>query len=132
MLRKSLWLLILLNAYGCGSVERQVPPAKTITKQDDTVMRWQPSQTFKGKLHGAEFVFEHKNHQEYRLKQGDQKTGGKLNTERGYKDDANATVFVLDPDKPESEQKYLVRMSNGSFLILNPRREVNAELEVLK
>jgi len=36
---------------------------------------------------------------------------GKLNTERGYGKDRNATLFITDYDKPASEQKYFVRLT---------------------
>ncbi len=37
---------------------------------------------------------------------------GKLNTERGFENDVNATVFVLNYDQPEKNQIYFVRLTN--------------------
>ncbi|MFL5729977.1 MAG: copper resistance protein NlpE N-terminal domain-containing protein [Cytophagaceae bacterium] len=39
-------------------------------------------------------------------------TSGMLNTERGFENDRNATLFVLDADKPRQEQQYFVRLTD--------------------
>lgn len=39
------------------------------------------------------------------------KTKGKLNTERGYEDDADATVYILNYDLPANKQRYFVRLT---------------------
>lgn len=37
---------------------------------------------------------------------------GSLNTERGFEDDPDATVYILNYDQPESNQRYFVRLTN--------------------
>jgi hypothetical protein len=34
-----------------------------------------------------------------------------LNTERGYENDPDATVYVLNPDQPVNDQRYFVRLT---------------------
>ncbi len=42
---------------------------------------------------------------------------GKFNTERGFKEDIDATVFILNYDKPENEQLYFVYFSNNPNIL---------------
>jgi copper homeostasis protein (lipoprotein) len=41
-------------------------------------------------------------------------SSGMLNTERGFENDRNATLFVLDADKPRQEQQYFVRLTDDT------------------
>ncbi len=52
---------------------------------------------------------------------------GKFNTEKGFEDDNDATVVILDWDKPQDEQRYYVWFSNNPKLlhVLNPQKELN-------
>lgn len=54
------------------------------------------------------------------------KESGSVNTERGFEEDLNATVYVLNFDKPETEQRYFVRLSLDStrLLMLDKNREL--------
>lgn len=56
-------------------------------------------------------AFEHYNYTTFRLITGDRIQNGELNTERGYKDDIDATVFVLNWQDEESEQLRYVKLS---------------------
>lgn len=51
---------------------------------------------------------------------------GNLNTERGFEEDEDATVYVLNYDKPEDEQRYFVRLSKdmGSIIMLDKNRKI--------
>jgi len=51
---------------------------------------------------------------------------GNLNTERGFEEDEDATVYVLNYDKPETEQKYFVRLTKypGSVIMLDRNRKI--------
>jgi len=51
---------------------------------------------------------------------------GNLNTERGFEEDEDATVYVLNYDKAENEQKYFVRLTNepNSIIMLDNNREL--------
>lgn len=51
-----------------------------------------------------------------------------MNTERGYEDDPDATVYILNWDKPEKEQRYFVRETgkdNILFEIDKDRKRFN-------
>jgi uncharacterized lipoprotein NlpE involved in copper resistance len=48
---------------------------------------------------------------------------GKFNTERGYKKDKNATVYVLDVDKPGHERRFL-KINEDTILMLDSRGDV--------
>lgn len=56
-------------------------------------------------------VFEHKDYTSYRLTTNELVREGELNTERGFEDDIDATVYVLNWQKPEGEQMYYVRLT---------------------
>ncbi len=51
---------------------------------------------------------------------------GKFNTERGFGDDDDATVVILDYDKPLNEQKYYVWFSKNPKMVyvLSPQKEM--------
>ncbi len=51
---------------------------------------------------------------------------GRFNTERGFGDDNDATVVVLNYDRPESEQQYYMHYSAlpGDLHVLNPKKEL--------
>ncbi len=64
---------------------------------------------------------------------------GKFNPERGFKDDNDATVIVLNYDKPASKQRYYVYFSNNTKVlhVLNPEKkliesDLNYKLEQTK
>ncbi len=61
---------------------------------------------------------------QYRLTEGNQVKEGKLNTERGFEQDEDATVFILNFDKPENEQKFFVRLTNGGVIMLDSQRKM--------
>jgi hypothetical protein len=48
---------------------------------------------------------------------------GSYNTERGYKPDINAVVYVLDDDRPEVERTFL-KIDDGSIMLLDSSRQV--------
>lgn len=70
-----------------------------------------PTETFTGKVSGKTVVFEHADYTRYRLTVDGVSTEGPLNTERGFGEDADATLFVLDWQKPSSEQTCFVRLT---------------------
>jgi hypothetical protein len=90
----------------------------------DTLTWGESTGTFKGVVDGKAIVFEHKDFVIYRLTVDGKQWVGSLNTERGYRKDRDATVFVLDHDQPESQQKYFVWLSNGSFHMLDSNRKI--------
>jgi hypothetical protein len=48
-----------------------------------------------------------------------------LNTERGYEKDPDATVYILDWEKPENDQRYFVRSTgkDGEVFEIDPDRK---------
>ncbi len=83
-----------------------------------TESTFSPTEIFSGDIDGKPVSFEHDSFTRYRLTVGGVGTMGELNTERGFGDDIDATVFVLDWNKPESEQMYFVRLSSDSTSIV--------------
>ena len=62
-------------------------------------------------------LFYNLENQRYQLVTDGVVTTGAVNYERGYKEDPDATVYVLDYDKSESEQIYFVRLSKSTDTI---------------
>jgi hypothetical protein len=74
------------------------------------------TERFAGTVNSQTVTFEHTDFTRYRLTIDDIVTEGELNTERGFDTDEDATVFVLDWRKPESEQTYFVRLTDTTSL----------------
>lgn len=81
------------------------------------------TEAYAGEVNRVIVVFEHRDYTHYRLTEGSDVSQGVMNTEKGYEQDVNATVYILNSDKPESEQRYFVRYSNGRFVMLDPQRQ---------
>ena len=81
----------------------------TINNQQTSFI--EPSERFVGNIDGNRIVFEQKDYTKYTLQINNTTTSGSLNTERGFGSDVDATVYVLNWDKPETEQKYYVRLT---------------------
>lgn len=81
-----------------------------------------------------------KDMQRYRLhekKQGTdgvKTTEGNLNTERGFGDDKDATVYVLDHDKAASQQRFFVRYTDNDneLIALDKDRKQLAQQNTLR
>jgi hypothetical protein len=106
-------------------------PAKTaaadsiaVRARNDSLSSLKPTETFRGTYKNQEILFSHRNYQSYTLTTAGQVRNGHLNTERGYGDYTDATLYVLDDDKPEKEQKYFVRTTAGSVFMLDKDRYV--------
>jgi heat shock protein HslJ len=70
------------------------------------------TERYTARVDRVEVVFEHRDYTTYRLKTNDLVRTGELNTERGFKDDVDATVYVLNWQKPEGEQIRYVRLTS--------------------
>jgi hypothetical protein len=81
------------------------------------------TETFSGTADGVKIIFEHTNYTRYRLAEGEKITEGNLNTERGFENDEDATVYILDYDLPDIEQQFFVRMTNGNIMMLDKDRK---------
>lgn len=86
-----------------------------------------PTERYRGQVDRVSVVFENYNYTSYRLVTNGVVREGELNTERGYKEDIDATVYVLDWQKPEGEQMRYVRFAKepGKLFLLNTAGEVS-------
>lgn len=69
------------------------------------------SERFSAVVDRVSVVFEQKEYTSYRLITNGLVREGELNTERGFEDDTDATVYVLNWQKPEGEQMLYVRLT---------------------
>lgn len=83
----------------------------SISSQKEASQNFRVSERYEGIINGDSMVFEHQNMTSYRLTILDTATFGELNVERGWEDDEDATVFVLDWRKPKAKQQYFVRLT---------------------
>jgi hypothetical protein len=67
------------------------------------------TERFAGQIDRVAVVFEQEDYIRYRLTTNGLVREGELNTERGFEDDENATVYVLNWQAPEGEQMRYVR-----------------------
>lgn len=70
------------------------------------------TERYRAQVDRVAVVFEHMNFTSYRLVTNGRVREGALNTERGFGEDVDATVFVLDWQKPEGEQLRYVRLTD--------------------
>jgi hypothetical protein len=82
-----------------------------------------PTEAYHGTVNGAPIVFQHLNYTTFRLVISGEMVEGEMNTERGFDGDENSTLYVLNTDRPEAEQAYFVRYSNGDVFMLDPQRK---------
>lgn len=74
----------------------------------------------------VDVVFEHKDYTHYRLQTNELMRTGDLNTERGFGDDIDATVYVLNWREPEGAQIRYVRLTSEPthLYILDSNQEI--------
>jgi hypothetical protein len=77
-------------------------------------------------------TFQHLNYTVYRLVIALDTTEGALNTERGFQDDEDATLYIPDYDKPEEIKWHFVRMSDGRILMLDKDQNVLPDVRLVK
>ncbi|HEY1041183.1 MAG TPA: hypothetical protein VGE63_00455 [Candidatus Paceibacterota bacterium] len=83
-----------------------------MSAEQKSAQNFRVSERYEGIINGDSVVFEHQNMTSYRLTTLDTATFGELNVERGWEDDQDATVFVLDWRKAKSKQQYFVRLTD--------------------
>lgn len=86
-----------------------------------------PTERYRGQVDRVSVAFENYNYTSYRLVTNGVVREGELNTERGYKEDVDATVYVLNWQKPEGEQVRYVRLTNepGKLFLLNTEGDIS-------
>lgn len=82
------------------------------------------TETYKGQnSQGEEVIFEHKDFTSYKLTIGATITEGKLNTERGWKNDSDATVFILNwQDNTEKQIAFVKKTGVNTVVQLDTQR----------
>lgn len=114
--------------FSCGPKKFCAPAehlADTTWLHDPVPNDWtNPSETFAGTANGVRIAFQHNNYTSYRLITGVDTVVGNLNTERGFQDDEDATLYILYYDYPDSVLWHFVRMTDGSILMLDKERNV--------
>lgn len=107
-------------------------------KLDTESMRWgvvepdfegeakEPTERYGARVDRVDVTFEQWEYTQYRLMTNGLVRQGELNTERGYGDDENATVYVLNWQKPEGEQIRYVRLTDepNSLYLLDSAGEI--------
>ena len=69
------------------------------------------TERFRARVDRVEVQFEHWDYTRYRLQTNDLIREGEMNSERGFRNDLAATVYVLNWQKPVGEQIRYVRLS---------------------
>ena len=69
------------------------------------------TERFRARVDRVDVVFEQSDYTHYLLQTNGLVREGDLNTERGFEDDSDATVYVLNWQKPEGEQLRYVRLT---------------------
>lgn len=89
-----------------------------------------PTERFSGIINGESIMFQHADYVQYMLVRGNESRTGELNTERGFGDDMNATVYVLYSDDGLELEKF-VRLTNnpGTLYRLNDEQYKNNEVD---
>lgn len=76
----------------------------------DPVSTFTPTEVYRGKdSAGEEILFRQQDYTRYELSMDKIERRGDLNTERGWQDDADATVYILNWQRPADEQLVFVR-----------------------
>ena len=84
------------------------------------------TERFSARVDRVDVIFEQKDYTSYRLTTNELVREGELNTERGFGDDVDATVYVLNWQKPEGERMYYVRLTSDPthLYALDGNREI--------
>ncbi len=69
------------------------------------------TERYAARIDRVDVVFEHTDFTRYKLQTNELVREGELNTERGFEEDEDATVYVLNWQKPEGEQMRYVRLT---------------------
>jgi hypothetical protein len=75
------------------------------------------TERYSGQIDRVSVVFEQRDYTEFRLTTNGVVQEGVLNTERGYAEDVDATVYVLNWRLPESKQLRYVRLTGEPGLL---------------
>jgi hypothetical protein len=84
------------------------------------------TERYSARVDRVDVVFEQKDYTSYRLTTNELVREGELNTERGFGDDPDATVYILNWRKPVGEHIYYVRLTSEpeKIFVLDSNREI--------
>jgi hypothetical protein len=89
------------------------------------------TERYSARIDRVDVVFQQKDYTSYRLITNGAVREGELNTERGFEDDPDATVYVLNWQKPEAQQMLYVRFTvepTKLYLLDSERRVVKGSV----
>jgi hypothetical protein len=98
----------------------------SLTDQDALSTEFNYTERYSAYIDRVEVVFEHKDYTQYQLRTNERVQKGDLNTERGFENDEDATVYVLNWQKPAGEQILYVRLTAepGRLYLLDSERNI--------
>ncbi len=123
----ALMLAIALGVYGYSFLSKNALSPDGVTNQTtddelpgkivgvpedllDPESTFTPTEVYRGKdSAGDEIIFKQQDYTRYELSMDKIERRGDLNTERGWQDDADATVYILNWQRPADEQLIFVR-----------------------
>lgn len=118
---------LLLGVFTYQAIFKEVPVVPEVVVEEETATTlFLATERYSGRIDRVDVVFEHKDYTEYRLTTNGLMREGELNTERGFEDDIDATVYVLNWQKPEGEQMLYVRLTaeHGRLYLLDSERKI--------
>lgn len=84
---------------------------ETDVTQVESIKGNEVTERYSAQVDRVKVIFEHTDYTTYRLQTNDLVRTGDMNTERGYKADIDATVYVLNWQLPEGKQMRYVRLT---------------------
>lgn len=117
----------LLAGFAYQAFFKEVPlQSESVVEEATTEAPFIATERYSGRVDRVDVVLEHQDYTRYRLTTNGLMREGRLNTQRGFEDDADATVYVLNWQKPEDEQMQYVRLTAepGRLYLLDRQRKI--------
>ncbi len=104
----------------------EVEEASNLSETNDVKAWTTATEKYSARVDRVNVAFEHKDFTKYRLTTNSLVREGELNTERGFENDPDATVFVLNWQRPEGERIYYVKLTSepSKLYVLDSNREI--------
>ena len=121
-------LVVLLSYVAISTYVAMAPTPENIGLESPTDFSVGAAsyERYSARVDRVDVVFEQRDYTQYRLTTNDLVREGELNTERGFGDDEDATVYVLNWRQPEGEQMRYVRLTEepDRIYILDSNQEI--------
>lgn len=119
-------LMFHINRDSKQSVSEPVVAEEAVVEETSAHEVVEYTERYAARVDRVNVVFEHKDYTWYRLTTNDLVREGELNTERGFEDDIDATVYVLNWQQPEGQQMFYVRLTDepGVLYALDGDRKI--------